>query len=106
VLGRYQAVVKFWNNFFVKVQKVFSLHYFSIFQEKKEVAEDASSPSVDSVVAEPNATAKTDSSADNVPTILIFTVSQIESEMHYAKVVTCLTYQSICSVWFSHVCQT
>ncbi|KAM0885792.1 hypothetical protein ACQ4PT_030101 [Festuca glaucescens] len=71
-------------------------------EEKKEVVEDASSPSVDSVVAEPNATAETDSSADNVPTILIFTVSQIESEMHYAKVVNCLTYQSIWSVWFSH----
>ncbi|KAM0885793.1 hypothetical protein ACQ4PT_030101 [Festuca glaucescens] len=34
-------------------------------EEKKEVVEDASSPSVDSVVAEPNATAETDSSADN-----------------------------------------
>ncbi|XP_047054157.1 probable zinc metalloprotease EGY2, chloroplastic isoform X1 [Lolium rigidum] len=34
-------------------------------EEKKEVVEDGSSPSVDSVVAEPNATAETDSSANN-----------------------------------------
>jgi hypothetical protein len=48
-------------------QSVSKHPYFSFFQEKKEAGDDASSPSADSAVAESNAIAETNSSADNVP---------------------------------------